>query len=176
MSSEELQIATIGKVVALRGELKLHLQCDFSSQFKKGNIFKLTNGNQIEIQSYNSSKSLIKFVGYNTREDAQKLTNQKLFTSIKETIENCTLKDGEFFWFDMVGSKVLDGELYLGDVFEIERIGVVDYLVVKTSDLLVQKELSNSFYIPYIDEYIFKFDKDAKVILTKSALALLEAS
>ncbi len=176
MSTEELQIATIGKVVALRGELKFHLQCDFSSQFEKGNIFKLTNGNQVEIESYNKDKSLIKFVGYNTREDAQKLTNQKLFTSIKETIENCTLEDGEFFWFDMIGSKVLDDELYLGDVFEIERIGVLDYLVVKTSDLLVQKELSSSFYIPYIDEYILNFDKDAKVILTKSALALLEAS
>ena len=176
MSIEELQIATIGKAVALRGELKFHLQCDFSSQFKKGNIFKLTNGDQIEIESYNRDKSLIKFVGYNTREDAQKLTNQKLFTSIKETLNNCRLEDGEFFWFDMIGSKVLDGELYLGDVFEIERIGVVDYLVVKTSDLLVQKELSSSFYIPYIDEYIFKFDKDAEVILTKSALALLEAS
>lgn len=176
MSTEELQIATIGKVVALRGELKLHLQCDFSSQFQKGNIFKLTNGNFLEIESYNKDKSLIKFLGYNTREDAQKLTNQKLFTNIKETIENCTLEDGEFFWFDMIGSKVLDDKLYLGDVFEIERIGAVDYLVVKTSDLLIQKELSSSFYIPYIDEYIFKFDKDAKVILTKSALALLEAS
>ncbi len=176
MSSEELQIATIGKAVALRGELKLHLQCDFSSQFKKGTLFKLTNGKTLEIESFSISKSLIKFVGYNSREDAQKLTNQKLFTSIKETLENCTLEDGEYFWFDMVGSKVIDGELYLGNVFEIERIGAVDYLVVDTSDDLVAKELSDKFYIPYIDEYIIRFDKDAEVVFTKDALLLLEAS
>jgi 16S rRNA processing protein RimM len=176
MSIKELQIATIGKAVALRGELKLHLQCDFSSQFKKGSTFKLANGNFIEIESFTSQKSLIKFVGYNSREEAQKLTNQKLFTSMKETIENCTLKEGEFFWFNLIGSRVLDDELYLGDVFEIERIGVVDYLVVKTSDNLVEKELSDKFYIPYIDEYVIRFDKDAKEILTKDALLLLEAS
>ncbi len=176
MSTKELQIATIGKAVALKGELKFHLQCDFSSQFEKGTVFNLSNGKTVEIESYSSSKSLIKFVGYSTREDAQKLTNQKLFTSIKETIENCHLEDGEFFWFDMMGSKVMDGELCLGRVIEIERIGAVDYLVVDTSDDLVEKELSDKFYIPYIDKYVSSFDKDAKVILTKDALLLLEAS
>lgn len=176
MSFKELQIATIGKVVALRGELKLHLQSDFSEQFKQGNKFVLTNGSTIEIEYFNQAKSLVKFVGFNSREDASKLTNQKLFTSIEGTRENCPLEEGEFYWFDMIGAEVKDDELFLGIVEEIERIGAVDYLVVKTSDELVKKELPNKFYIPYIDVYIVSFDKENKTITSKGTYELLEAS
>jgi 16S rRNA processing protein RimM len=174
--SDKLQIATIGKVVGLRGELKLHLQSDFEQQFQTGSKFVLTNGNHVEIESYNPNKSLVKFVGFNVREDAQKLTNQKLFTTVEATRELCSLEEGEFFWFDVTGSKVYDDDLYLGVVSEIERIASVDYLIVKTSKALVEKELSNKFYIPYIDEYIHEFDKDNKIVKTKGGYLLLEAS
>ena len=173
---DKLQIATIGKVVGLWGELKLHLQSDFEDQFKIGSRFVLTNGKSVEIEHYNHAKSLVKFLGFNVREDAQKLTNQKLFTTVEETRKNCSLKDGQYFWFDVVGSSVYDAQLCLGIVDEIERIGVVDYLVVATSDELVEKEYSKKFYIPYIDKYIKQFDSEKKRIETKGGLLLLEAS
>jgi 16S rRNA processing protein RimM len=176
MSSDKLQIATIGKVVGLWGDLKLHLQSDFDEQFKAGSRFTLTNGTKVEIEKYNSAKSLVKFVGYNIREDAQKLTNQKLFTTVEETRENCQLDEGEFYWFDVVGSTVYDGDQLLGLVDEIERIGSVDYLIVKSSQELVEKELPKKFYIPYIDVYIKSFDSQNKEIQTEGGLLLLEAS
>ncbi len=176
MSSEKLQIATVGRVVGLKGELKLHLQSDFVDQFKKGSCFTLTNKTLIEIEYFNPLKLLVKFVGINSREDASKFTNQKLFTTIENTRESCPLKEGEFYWFDMVGSSVYDDELFLGVVDEIERIGVVDYLIIKTDDILVEKELSKKFYIPYIDEYIVSFDNKSKKIKTDGGLLLLEAS
>jgi 16S rRNA processing protein RimM len=176
MKSDKLQIATIGKVVGLWGELKLHLQSDFEDQFKSGSRFVLTNGNSVEIEEYNHAKSLVKFVGFNVREDAQKLTNQKLFTTVEATRKNCSLEEGQFFWFDVVGSSVYDGVQCLGTVDEIERIGNVDYLVVKTSEELVEKEYSKKFYIPYIDQYIKHFDSKNKKIETEGGLLLLEAS
>jgi 16S rRNA processing protein RimM len=172
----QLQIATIGKVVGLWGDMKLHKQTDFDEQFKKGSKFVLTNGKTIEIENYNSTKSQVKFVGYNIREDAQKLTNQKLFTSVDATREVCSLEEGEFFWFDVVGSSVFDDGKLLGMVDEIERISAVDYLIVKTDAKLVEKELSSKFYIPYIKEYVLSFDKDKKEIQTQGGLDLLEAS
>ncbi len=176
MKSEKLQIATIGKVVGLWGELKLHLQSDFEDQFKSGSRYVLTNGSTIEIENYNHSKSMVKFIGFNIREDAQKLTNQKLFTTVEATRENCSLKEGQFYWFDMVGSLVYDSDTCLGIVDEIERIGAVDYLVIKTAEDLVEKEHSTKFYIPYIDEYIKHFDSENKKIETEGGLLLLEAS
>ena len=176
MKSDKLQIATIGKVVGLWGDLKLHLQSDFEDQFKSGSRFVLTNGSSIEIEKYNHSKSIVKFVGFNIREDAQKLTNQKLFTTVEATRAQCPLKEGEFYWFDVVGSSVYDADQCLGIVDEIERIAAVDYLVIKTSEDLVEKEHSQKFYIPYIDRYIKHFDSQNKKIETEGGLLLLEAS
>lgn len=176
MSSELLQIATVGKVVGLKGELKLHLNSDFVSQFKKGSQFTLKNGTTVEIESYNQAKSLVKFIGYNVREDAQKLTNQKLFTTIEKTREQCVLKEGEYFWFDVIGSAVYDAGVLLGEVQEIERIVATDYLVVKTAEELVDQAFSKKFYIPYIDKYIDAFDAEKKRIETKGGYSLLEAS
>ncbi len=173
---KELQIATIGKVVGLRGELKLHLQSDFISQFKKGSSFELTNGKTVEIEYFKENRLLVKFIGFNTREDASILTNQKLFTTIDETRDNCPLDEGEFYWFDIIGSTVYDDEIDIGKVLEIERIGSVDYLIIETCQELVLKEFSKKFYIPYIDEYIVSFDKDNNTIETKGGLLLLEAS
>ena len=141
----QLQIATIGKVVGLWGDMKLHKQTDFDEQFKKGSKFVLTNGKTIEIENYNSTKSQVKFVGYNIREDAQKLTNQKLFTSVDATREVCSLEEGEFFWFDVVGSSVFDDGKLLGMVDEIERISAVDYLSLKQMRSLLKKSYQVSF-------------------------------
>ncbi len=176
MNSDKLQIATIGKVVGLWGELKLHLQSDFEEQFQSGSQFVLTNGNSVEIESYNPSKSLVKFLGFNVREDAQKLTNQKLFTTIEATREQCSLEEGQFYWFDVVGSSIYDEGRFLGIVDEIERIGTVDYLIIKTAEDLVEKEYPTKFYIPYIDQYIKLFDSENKKIETEGGLLLLEAS
>ncbi|MDO8260641.1 MAG: ribosome maturation factor RimM, partial [Candidatus Magasanikbacteria bacterium] len=37
--SKLLHIATIGKTVGLKGDMKLHIQSDFPEQFKKGSSF-----------------------------------------------------------------------------------------------------------------------------------------
>ncbi len=175
-SSEEelLQVATIGRVVGLRGELKLHIQSDFIDQFKRGVEFTLDDGELIEIESYNSGRSLVKFLNYNSRESALRLVNLKLFTTVKETRERCKLKDSEYYWFDIIGSRVLEGELSLGIVLDIDRISLVDYLVVETDDGLLKKGFSKSFYIPYIDRYIESFNLEKREIKTKDAFSLLE--
>ncbi len=176
MKSDLLQIATIGKAVGLWGELKLHLQSDFADQFVVGTEFTLTNTNTVTIETFIENRSLVKFIGYSTREDAKRLTNQQLFTTKEKTRENCTLDEGEFYWFDVVGAKVYDREIYLGDILEIERIGTVDYLIVKTSKELVEKDLNSKFYIPYIDNYIKTFNLQDKKVETKDAILLLETS
>jgi 16S rRNA processing protein RimM len=175
MKSDLLQIATIGKAVGIWGELKLHLQCDFEDQFASGEEFTLTNGKTIKIETFNSKRSLVKFFGYSVREDAKKLTNQQLFTTKQKTKESCLLEEGQFYWFDVVGCDVYEADLLLGVVDEVERIGAVDYLIVKTSEALVEKEYEKSFYIPYIDQYVKKFDLENKKIETNDAMLLLEA-
>ena len=176
-NNQQVEIATIGKVVGLGGELKLHLQTDFVDQFVAGAKFTLKNTKSLEIESYNPKRGLVKFKHYNVREDAAVLTNQKLYLTQDESRANCELGENQYFWFDMIGAEVIEEGKVLGVIKDIERISTMDYLKITTDKDLVKAKYSKEFYIPYImDIYIQRFDIDAKKLYTRDALLLLEAS
>jgi len=171
-----IEVAQLGRLVGLKGELKLHLHCDFPEQFKKGKVFQTHKGERLEVLSYNMTKGVISFVGYVEREIASKLVNTFLYTTPENSMRDCALKEGEFFWFDMMDAQIMDEGVCLGRVDEIERIAVTDYLVVKTDDVFVAKGLAKHFYIPYIERYILSFNKEMGVVQTHDALGILENS
>ena len=175
-SNQKIHIATVGKCVGLFGALKLHLHTDFAEQFCEGASFQTDGKDALTILSYKPEKSLVQFVNYPDRNSATALVNKKLYSTIDESIENCALKEGEYFWFDMEDADVYEGDLYLGKVIEIQRIANTDYLHVQTDVTLVEKELSKRFLIPYIPQYIDHFDKEANKVYTTDAYGLLEAS
>ena len=173
-SSNLLEVSKLGKVVGLRGELKLHLTTDFPEQFVPNKEFILNKNQKLTIESYNESRGLVKFREIHSREEAFKYVNKRLFSTIEETKEDCSLKKDEFFWFDIIGCKIVeDGEI-LGVVKEIEEMGSSDYLSVDTD--LSLKDLPKNFYIPYIDKYIESVDVSSKTIYTKEAKLILENS
>ncbi len=175
--SSLIEVAQIGRLVGLKGELKLHLQCDFPEQFKKGKKFTTQKGEVLEVFSYNQTRELISFVGYQDRELAAKLVNTFLFTTQENSVNECALKEGEFFWFDLIDARVIDEDgTLLGKVDEIERIAATDYLVIKTDDTLIKKGMAKSFYLPYIERYIITSDKIKKEVLSKDGLGILENS
>jgi 16S rRNA processing protein RimM len=175
--SNRVEVAKIGKVVGLSGELKLHLMTDFEAQFVHGATFTLKNNKTLTIDTYNEKRGLVKFQGYHVREDAAVLTNQVLYLSEEESRENCELQENQYFWFDMIGAKVLEEDRCLGIIKDIERIASTDYLKITTDELLIKEKLPKSFYIPYlVDVYIDHFDKEEKILYTKDAYPLLEAS
>jgi len=175
MKQNLIEVAVVGKSVGLRGEQKLHLLSDFPKQFKKGSFFYTSDGEKVEIESFNPKRSLVKFLSCNSVEDTKKYINQKLYTTVEETRKNCSLKEGEFFWFDIIGSSLQEGGVELGRVEEIDRIAANDYLVVKTNPNLNEK-FSKRFYLPYTDHFIDRFDPDTKIIYTKHAYDILENS
>jgi 16S rRNA processing protein RimM len=171
--NNSLTIATIGKAVGLWGEVKLHLHTDFDSQFKKGATFTTNKNQKLTIEKFNHDKSIVKFLGISTREDAQKLTNQTISTTIEESRQSCELNDDEYFWFDIIGCKVIEEDKTLGIVKDIQRLTANDYLEVKTSKEF--QHFAKTFLIPYIkDVYIQKVDIENKTIYTKDAYPLLE--
>jgi len=171
--NNSLTIATIGKAVGLWGEVKLHLHTDFNSQFKKNATFLTNKNKELTIERYDPNRNLVKFLGVSTREDASKLTNQKLLSSIEESRKSCELNDNEYFWFDIIGCTVKEDDKTLGVVKDIQRLTTNDYLEVDVAKEL--QEYAKSFLIPYIkDVYIKKVDIENKTIYTKEAFSLLE--
>jgi len=173
--NETFFIAQIGRTVGLWGDLKLHLHTDFPEQFKTGVTLKSDRG-ELMISDINFKRGTIRFQGYESIDSAKKLTNAKLYADLKQTQENCALNKGEYFYFDIEGCKVLQGDLLLGIVEEVQRLADTDYLVIQTDEVLVNEGLPKSFLLPYIDRYILRTDIEEKKIYTQDARDILEAS
>lgn len=173
---ELLHVATLGRTVGLKGEMKLHDKSDFPEQFVAGAEFFLDPDRTVRLSLVNLERGIVRIEGCDTPEAAKRYTNAKLYTTYDATREQCALEEGQFFWFDIIGCEVVEAERKLGTVKEIERIGAVDYLAVKTDALLAAQGESKSFLIPYQPPFIVATDIAAKRIEVKGGLDLLQAS
>ncbi len=168
-------IAQVGKTHGLYGDLKLHLHTDFPEQFQAGYKFQSSSG-LLEINEVNLKRGIISFKGYEGVDYAKKLTNTKLYATLEETRERCKLKEDEHFWFEIEACSIMEDGVLLGKISEMQRLADVDYLFIETDERLVKEGFSKSFLVPYIDRYILKKDMESKIIYTKDAKEILEAS
>ena len=175
MSNDNSLIAQIGRTIGLWGDLKFHLHTDFPEQFKVGKTYKSNRGD-LTIADVNFTRGTIRFTGYESIDSAKKLTNTKIFANEEQTRENCELDEGQHFWFDVIGCVVKQDDEVLGVVDDIQRMADTDYLSVKTDVSLVEAGLSKHFLLPYIERYIIKVDTEEKIVYTKDAKDILEAS
>ncbi len=174
---DKIYIGKLGKAVGLDGSIKVYIESDFPQQFKKGANFTTNKGLSLVVTSYNANRDTIKFDTIATVDDAKKLTNQQLYTTIEDTRKACFLKENEFFWFDLMGCKILDdNSLLLGEVKDIQRLPSSDYFEVETTKELQEKGLPKTFLIPYIEMYVEKIDLSLKTIYTKACFDILENS
>jgi 16S rRNA processing protein RimM len=171
-----LHIATLGRTVGLRGDMKLHIKSDFPEQFVAGAEFVTQKGERLRIAEVNPARETVRIEGIDSPETAKRLINAKLFTTEEATREQCTLEEGEYFWFDIIGCEIMEEGRLLGVVKAIERIGVQDYLSVKTSGDLVAQGESKNFLIPYHGPFIVETDIVQKRIEVKGAFDILQAS
>ena len=174
--SDLLHIATIGKTVGIKGDMKLHLNTDFPEQFKNNTSFFINTRERLTLREVNHDRGLIKIDGIFTPEDAKKYTNTKLYATLEETRQNCHLDEGEFFWFDIQDCDLIeDGEL-LGKVVEIDRINASNYLKIQTDVKLIESGCAKTFLLPHNPPFVIKTDIDTKTIITSGAKDILEAS
>lgn len=169
-----LLVAKIGKTVGLKGALKLHDASDFPEQFKKGAKFNLKNGEILEIIYYNPHNSQVIFKDYEDINLATHLVNQNIYTTIENTRNTCKLSSDEFFYFDIIGMRVVENGEILGVVESIAEVGPNHLFEVKTD--LKLEGMPGVFYIPYIDEYVLDISLEKGEISTKNAKLILENS
>ena len=171
-----LHIATIGKTVGIKGDMKLHIKCDFPEQFYNGASFFTNLKRDITLRDVNLKKGTIKIDGINTLEDAKKFTNAKIFTTKDETRKNCHLDKGEYFFFDLEDCEVYENSKLLGVVKEVERMASSNYLSIITDENLVKDGFAKTFLIPFIEPFKQSVDIDKKIITVSGGMDILEAS
>jgi len=170
-----IQVATIGRTVGLKGELKLHHKTDFVDQFVAGKVFWIETNRSLQIESYKRQSQAVKFYGFDTLEASKTLINKEIYTTIDDTRENCALGSGEYFWFDIVGCEVVEQDEVLGVVGDIQRYGDTDYLLINTNKTLVDDGYTKLFLIAY-DKQQLICDIKKKKIIASNAKVILESS
>ncbi len=171
-----LHIATLGKTVGIKGDMKLHIKSDFPEQFKTGALFLINKKEKITLSDVNLDRGFVKINNITNPEDAKKFTNVKLFTTYEETRKNCHLSEGEYFFFDLEDCDVYENGKLLGRVKEVERFNVTNYLSIVTDRSLVEDGLSKSFLVPFVEPFKVAVDIQAKHIELDGAMDILEAS
>ncbi|MEA3330950.1 MAG: ribosome maturation factor RimM [Campylobacterota bacterium] len=171
-----LHIATIGKTVGIKGDMKFHIKCDFPEQFVDGATFFTNLKKNITLNDVNLDRGIIKIEGIETIEDAKKFTNTKLFTTREETRKKCHLDEGEYFWFDIEDCEVFEDGKFLGKVHDVERIATTNYLNVATNEELIKTGSAKMFLIPFQEPFKVSVDIEKKVIIVSGAMDILEAS
>ncbi|MBA1437884.1 MAG: 16S rRNA processing protein RimM [Epsilonproteobacteria bacterium] len=175
-SNKLLHIATLGKTVGIRGDMKLHIQSDFPEQFVDGASFLINKKDRITLRDVNLDRGIVKINEIDNPEDAKKFTNTKLFATYEETRKNCHLQEGEYFWFDLEDCEVYEAQKLLGKVYELERLNATNYLVINTSDALVKEGYAKRFLIPFVQPFKQSVDIENKKIIVDGGLDILEAS
>jgi len=173
---EKIYVAKLGKAIGLKGQQKLHIDSDFPEQFKKGAVFYTDKNQKLTIESYNKKNDSVKFEGIDDIDQAKKLTNRQLFVSKEDTRDMCKLDKKQFFWFDIIGCKIIEDDTTLGVVEDVQRMPLSDYLQIVTTSKLIEEKKANSFLLPYTDDFINDVDIENKTIKATGAIDILEAS
>ena len=149
-------IGRLGKPIGLKGHLNLIDHSDNPSGLYKykeffidaDGIHKFT----LDKISKSGKKTLIKFDSINSMSEAEKLKNLNLFID-EDNLPD--LPDGEFYWKDLIGKKVMSlNNNYNGYVKEIMPTGANDVLVCDINNEEVLIPLIFGKFVIEISEHI----------------------
>lgn len=175
MTSDKVEVARFGRAVGLKGEVKLHLLTDFPDSLKKRARFFWDKG-ALTLKSFNPHSLVASFEEIPDRTSAELLTNHHLYTTIEQTLQDCSLQEGEFFWFQVVGCEVFEEGELLGVVEGIERLGALDYLVIESESALAKQLGVKRFLVPYMDRFVLHADVENRRLECRGAKGIMEAS
>lgn len=150
----------LGRAKGLNGELTLNLfNPDSELLFELTSVFVGNREDQsveMTIESIRdvSSRLVISFDGINTREQAEKLTNQYLYVDQEDLPE---LPPGNYYHRDILGFEVYSTKL--------EKLGILKQILTTASNEVYVVQGEEELYLPNIPGVIQKVLKEEKRII-----------
>jgi len=155
-----LRVGVISSTHGIKGEVKVYPTTDDLERFRSlKQVFLDTGKDYIELEvegvKFFKQQAILKFKGFDNINDIEKYKGKDLLVTRENAVK---LKEGEYFIYDLIGSKVIteDGNI-LGELTEIMATGANDVYIVKTPD-------GKEILLPYIKECILDIDITNKVI------------
>ena len=145
----------------LRGEVRIDPRTDVTDRFAQGAVFACDEVGSLTVASCRgpAAQPIVRFEGYATREDVEKLRDRLLRVSRAEARRS--LAGGAILWADLVGLGVVDPEgRPLGTVRDLIRSGGADVLVV-TDDA------GRELLLPMVDTVVLSVDTAARRVVAR---------
>ncbi|MDR1245478.1 MAG: ribosome maturation factor RimM [Clostridiales Family XIII bacterium] len=164
--TEHIEIGKIVSAVGLRGEVKIYPYSDRQKHFAQGAKF-LVGGRPVCVETARFVKKLpiLKFVGTESRDEADALRGQTLSVSAL-TLE--PLPDGEWYVRDLIGCDVQDETgRRLGSIADVIQNGAQDIYEIAMPD-------GRKFLLPAAAAYVIHVDIPAKRVTVHAPDSLLE--
>ncbi len=155
-----LRVGVISSTHGIRGEVKVYPTTDDLERFRSLKQVYLDTGKEyieleIEGVKFFKQQAILKFKGFDNINDIEKYKGKDLLVTRENAVK---LKEGEYFIFDLIGSKVITEEGdSLGELTEVMTTGANDVYIVKTPQ-------GKEILLPYIKECILDIDATNKVI------------
>lgn len=167
-----LVIGQITKPHGVRGELRVDVTTDVPERYLQlERVLIAKNERQtpqeVEVESvrFHQEKVLIKFTGYNYRDQIEGFRKWLVLIPTEEAIP---LEDGEFFYYQLIGMKVVTDEGdQVGIVKEIIQTGANDVFVLSHPD-------KGEILIPDTEEVVLNVDRDSRTIMIHVIPGLLD--
>ena len=167
-----LVIGQITKPHGVRGELRVEVTTERPERYLElEEVLIAKNERQtpqtVEIDSvrFHQGKALVKFVGYNYRDQVEQFRKWLILVPTEQAIP---LEEGEFFYYQLIGMEVVTDEgVSVGEVVEIIQTGANDVFVLSHPE-------KGEILIPDTEEVVIDVDRDSRKITIHVILGLLD--
>lgn len=160
---EVIAIGRVCKPHGIRGELVLSSM--YENALRPGLRLAIGEG-QFELLSLRETPSgfLVRLKGVVNRSEAEALSGLTVYVSAASLPQ---LPDGEFYWHEVIGLKVVAADVELGRVVDILRTGAHDIYVVHSAD-------KREYFFPAVEEIVTKIDVQRGVMIVDPPEGLLD--
>lgn len=161
-------IGSVARPFGVRGELKIKLMTDFvEDRFVVGRMLDVVLGNHrqtVEIESvrHHQNTVLVKFKGWDSLNDVEKLYNARLEID-RDTMHD--LDEDSYYFIDLLGCVVIADDEEIGTVIEVMDMPAHPVLRIK-NDVKVSM-------VPFVETFIKSVDLNLKRIEINNMEGLL---
>ena len=159
-------VGRLGRTRGVEGELYIAPMTDFPDRFldmEEIHVLGPAGWEKFRIESSRlvGDRPVIKFDGYDTREDAARLTNRDLAVPIDKVVE---LPDDSYYIYDLVGCRVYeDGtDRPVGELVDVKQYPANDVYVIRTDD-------GKEALVPAVREFVKEVDLEQRRIIIVAA-------
>jgi len=163
----QVTVGRIGKPHGIRGEVTIEVRTDEPElRFAPGTTLRRENGSDLIVSSFHwhSGRLLLKFLGIDTRNDAEELRNSILIVDRPDA--EVPTQSGEYYDSNLKGCEV--------QTLSGEEVGIVtEVLHLPSQEMLVVVKDSAEFLIPFVESIVPTIDIDKKLIVIDPPEGLL---